>query len=99
MPRIEIDSIGPRELLENVLYGENTLRATENIDISPLKIGSEPVFIRALTTIKKVAAKANGEIGFVSPRRSEVITHVCVEIIGSQRHPCPSDHGAYSRTM
>ena len=86
MPRRETDSIGTRELPEGVLYGVNTLRALENFDISPLRIGQEPAFIRALASIKKAAAMANGEIGVLSPAMSDAIAAACDEIIADRHH-------------
>ncbi|MCV0429746.1 MAG: aspartate ammonia-lyase, partial [Roseibium sp.] len=86
MTRIETDSIGTRELPEQTLYGVNTLRATENFDISPLKIGNEPAFIRALAAIKKAAAKANGEIGIISPMHRDAIVSACEEILSGAHH-------------
>ncbi|KIC08733.1 aspartate ammonia-lyase [Leisingera sp. ANG-M1] len=86
MPRSETDSIGTRALPDTALYGVNTLRATENFDISPLSIASEPAFIRALAAIKKAAAQANGEIGVLQPDQSEAIAAACDEILAGQHH-------------
>lgn len=86
MPRTETDSIGPRELPDDALYGVNTLRATENFDISPLNIGSEPAFIRALASIKKAAAKSNREIGILTNAQAEAIVTACDEILARQHH-------------
>jgi len=86
MTRVEADSLGTRELPEAALYGINTLRATENFDISPLKIGNEPAFIRALATIKKAAAKANCEIGVIAASQKEAIVAACDEILAGRHH-------------
>ncbi|WP_035899972.1 aspartate ammonia-lyase [Labrenzia sp. DG1229] len=86
MTRIETDSIGSRELPTAALYGVNTLRATENFDISPLKIGNEPAFIRALARIKKAAARANCEIGVLEPSFREAIVNACDEILDGHHH-------------
>ncbi|MES0885368.1 aspartate ammonia-lyase [Roseibium sp. SCP14] len=86
MTRIETDSIGARELPEASLFGVNTLRATENFDISPLKIGNEPAFVRALAAIKKAAAKANGETGVIPHTIRNAIVTACDEILAGQHH-------------
>jgi aspartate ammonia-lyase len=86
MTRIETDSIGARELPEASLFGVNTLRATENFDISPLKIGNEPAFVRALAAIKKAAAKANGEIGVIPLTIRNAIVAACDEILAGRHH-------------
>ncbi|WP_305985195.1 aspartate ammonia-lyase [Roseibium sp. MMSF_3544] len=86
MARLETDSIGTRELPEAALYGVNTLRATENFDISPLKIGNEPAFIRALAYIKKAAAKANCDIGALEPALRDAIVTACNEVLEGRHH-------------
>jgi len=86
MARLETDSIGTRELPEAALYGVNTLRAMENFDISPLKIGNEPAFIRALAYIKKAAAKANCGIGALEPALRDAIVTACNEVLEGRHH-------------
>ncbi len=86
MSRLETDSIGVREIPNDALFGVNTLRGTENFDISSLKIGREPAFVRALAFIKMAAAKANGEIGAISKAQSEAIVSACEEIVAGQHH-------------
>ena len=57
--RIEKDFLGEREIPEEVYYGIQTLRATENFPITGYKI--QPELIRALGIVKKAAALANME--------------------------------------
>lgn len=84
MTRVETDSIGARSLPDGALYGVNTLRGVENFDISPLKIGREPAFVRALAHIKMAAANANAEVGALSRDKADAITAACREIIAGQ---------------
>ena len=86
MSRLETDSIGQRELPDDALFGVNTLRGAENFDISPLKIGREPAFVRSLAFIKMAAAKANGELGAISPDQSAAIVAACEEIVAGKHH-------------
>jgi len=86
MPRFESDSIGQRELPDDALFGVNTLRGVENFDISSLKIGREPAFVRALAHIKMAAAKANKEIGAINEAQSNAIILACNEIILGRHH-------------
>ncbi|MCG7522525.1 aspartate ammonia-lyase [Ruegeria sp. Ofav3-42] len=86
MSRFETDSIGQRELPDDALFGVNTLRGVENFDISPLKVGGEPAFVRALAFIKMAAAKANGEIRAIDPDQSAAIVAACQEIIAGKHH-------------
>jgi len=86
MARIETDSIGSCELPDDALFGVNTLRGIENFDISPLKIGNEPAFIRALAAIKKAAARANADVGALDAGKSTAIVSACDEILAGQHH-------------
>lgn len=86
MSRIEVDSIGARELPDETLFGINTLRGRENFDISPLKIGTEPAFIRAMAQIKLAAARANTELGVLDAKRANAVIGACSEIINGQHH-------------
>jgi aspartate ammonia-lyase len=40
--RIEIDSLGPKNIPVDKLYGSNTVRAMENFPISDRVLGQEP---------------------------------------------------------
>ena len=84
MPRIEVDSLGEREIPDGALYGVNTLRGVENFDISSSKIGDEPALIRAMAAIKKAAALANMEIGVLDLRRGEALVAAAEELLAGQ---------------
>ena len=86
MPRIDSDRIGPREFPDIALYGASTLRAPKNFDISPLKVGNEPGFVRPLAAIKKAAAKATREIKVLSGQQSRDFVSACDEILSGQYH-------------
>ena len=57
--RIEHDLLGAKEVPVDANYGIHTLRAIENFQISNVKIGQSPHFIRALGFVKKAAAQTN----------------------------------------
>ena len=57
--RIEHDLLGAKEVPIDAYYGIHTLRAIENFQISNVKIGQSPHFIRALGFVKKAAAQTN----------------------------------------
>lgn len=82
--RTETDSLGEREVPVDALYGINTLRGVENFEISPLKIGNEPAFVRALAVIKKAAARANVELSALDKTRGAAIDQACDEILAGE---------------
>ncbi|WP_153722034.1 aspartate ammonia-lyase [Sporosarcina cascadiensis] len=61
--RIESDSLGEKQIPANAYYGIQTARALENFPITGEK--PHPELIRSIALIKKVAAKANADIGLL----------------------------------
>ncbi|MBD2086118.1 aspartate ammonia-lyase [Trichocoleus sp. ST-U3] len=80
--RIERDSMGDRQILDNVYYGIQTLRAIENFPISGIK--PLPTYIDACVLIKKAAAIANGELGCIPPEISQVIVQATDEVLSGK---------------
>ncbi|HIK15603.1 MAG TPA: aspartate ammonia-lyase [Leptolyngbyaceae cyanobacterium M33_DOE_097] len=77
--RIEKDSMGDRQIPDDVYYGIQTLRATENFPISGLK--PLPTFVDACVLIKKATAISNGELGCISSELSQVIVQAADEVL------------------
>jgi len=77
--RIEKDSMGDRQIPDDVYYGIQTLRATENFPISGLK--PLPTFVDACVLIKKATAIANGELDCISSELSQVIVQAADEVL------------------
>src|SRR5262249_17851890 len=69
--RTEHDSMGNVTVPADALYGAQTQRAVENFAISSLRF--QRTFIRALGLIKAAAARANGELGELSPDQAASI--------------------------
>ncbi|MBD2539115.1 aspartate ammonia-lyase [Coleofasciculus sp. FACHB-SPT36] len=80
--RIEHDSMGDRQILDNVYYGIQTLRAIENFPISGIK--PLPTYIDACVLIKKAAAIANGELGCIPQDISQVIVQAADEVLSGK---------------
>ena len=80
--RIEQDSMGAREIPQDVYYGIQTLRATENFPISGIK--PLPTYIDACLLIKKATAIANGELNCISQDTSNAIVQAANEILGGK---------------
>ncbi len=82
--RIEKDSIGTREIPEDVYYGIQTLRAKENFSITGLSL--PPEMINSLAYIKKAAAITNCHSGSLNPEKAKAIIQACDEIISGLLH-------------
>lgn len=82
--RKEKDSLGEREVPADAYYGIQTLRATENFPVSGIR--PRPEFIRAYAMVKKAAALANMDVGWLEPRIGEAIVAACDEIISGRLH-------------
>ena len=77
--RVEKDSIGTKDVPENVYYGVQSLRAAENLHITGLNM--HPEIINSLAYIKKAAAITNCEAGLLDKRRTQAIVQACDEIL------------------
>lgn len=77
--RIEQDLLGKREVLDEVYYGIQTLRAVENFNLTGYRIDKD--FIKALGIVKKAAAQANMEIGLLDEKRAKAIIEAAQEVI------------------
>lgn len=82
--RTEKDSIGAKNIPEDVYYGVQTLRAAENFHITGLNM--HPEIINSLAYIKKAAAITNCEIGLLDKKKANAIVQACDEIIGGKFH-------------
>lgn len=88
--RLEKDSLGTREIPENVYYGIQTQRAVENFPVSGLH--AHPRFIDAYVFIKKAAALANRKAGELPAASADAIVRACDEVLaGSLRDQFPVD--------
>ena len=82
--RVEKDSIGAKDVPENVYYGVQSLRAAENFHITGLTM--HPEFINSLAYIKKAAAITNCEAGLLDKKIAAAIVKACDEIIDGRLH-------------
>jgi aspartate ammonia-lyase len=80
--RLEKDSIGPREIPDDVYYGIQTDRAVVNFPVSGLRV--HPRFIDAYLYIKKAAARANAHCGVLEGHIADAIVAACDEILGGK---------------
>jgi len=82
--RKEKDSLGERDVPADAYYGIQTLRATENFPVSGIR--ARPEFIKAYAMVKKAAALANMDVGWLEPYIAEAIVSACDEIIAGKLH-------------
>ncbi|HUT17035.1 MAG TPA: aspartate ammonia-lyase [Acidobacteriota bacterium] len=80
--RIETDPLGKKAIPKNAYYGIQTLRATENFPVSGIK--APVVFIRAYVLVKKAAALANAEVGWLDQKTAKAIVQACDEILAGK---------------
>ena len=82
--RVEKDSIGVKDIPEEVYYGVQTLRAAENFHITGLNM--HPEIINSLAYIKKASAIINCEVGILEKKKAQAIVQACDEIIEGKFH-------------
>ena len=79
MTRVEIDSMGEKEVPKNVYYGIQTVRALENFPVSGLK--APFVFVYAYVLVKKASALANISVGWLDRTIGNAIVTACDEVL------------------
>jgi fumarate hydratase, class II len=76
--RLERDTLGEMSVPAEALYGAQTARAVANFPISGWLLPAP--FLRALATIKRAFARANGELGLLPTASAEAIAAAAGEI-------------------
>ncbi|MGD9823938.1 aspartate ammonia-lyase [Desulfobacter sp.] len=84
--RLEHDSLGAREISDDVYYGVQTRRAMENFAISGVHINNFEHMVQALAMVKKAAALANHELGRIDQAKMAAIAQACDEILDGKLH-------------
>jgi aspartate ammonia-lyase len=84
--REEKDLLGTRTMSDDVYYGVQTLRATENFPITGIAISQYPRLVEALAAIKEAAAEANRELGLLEPEVAAAIVRAAQEIREGRLH-------------
>jgi aspartate ammonia-lyase len=78
VPRTETDSLGPREVPDDVYWGIQTLRARENFPVSGLT--ESPLLIRAYALLKLACVRANVAKGGLDERRGRALGQAAEEM-------------------
>jgi aspartate ammonia-lyase len=79
MARIERDSLGEKEIPDDVYYGIETVRACENFPVSGIR--QPPEFIQAYLLVKRAAAQANCDLRVLDPVRGQAILQAADEAL------------------
>lgn len=82
--RIEKDGLGEVEIPYEAYYGIYTYRSKESFQIT--KRGLSRQMIKSLAVVKKACAKANCDVGLLTPKQAEVICLSCDEILNGRLH-------------
>ena len=82
--RIEKDLLGEKQVPAEAYYGIETLRGKENFEIT--KRGICRQLIKALTIVKKAAAKANIDAENIDEKVGKAIMLACDEILNGRLH-------------
>ena len=79
--RLEHDLLGERQVPAERYFGIQTLRATENFNITGIPISHYPRLIKSLAYIKKAAALANCELGLLDQPLADAIARACDDLL------------------
>lgn len=82
MFRTEKDFIGEKEIPDDSFYGINAARGYENFGSCGEK--NDPYFLKAYFFVKKAAAVANMECGFLAPEKCDMICRAVDHITGNK---------------
>ena len=89
--RTEKDLLGEKKIAKDAYWGIHTARARENFTVSRWRM--LPLFIRSYAMVKKAAAQANQELGFLTEDCGQAIAQAiarAVEVWNLRRleHAC-----------
>ncbi len=80
--RLERDFLGEKALPADALYGIHAARAAENFPLSGR--APHPELVTALGRVKLACARANLELGYLSPEISGAVIAACEELISGE---------------
>lgn len=82
MDRIEKDALGEVAIQSSAYYGIHSVRAKENFEITKEKVHKQ--MIKAVVLIKKAAAMANCDAGFLPLDKAKAISLACDEVLNNR---------------
>ncbi len=85
--RVETDSLGRVEVPVDALYGARTARAVDNLSFSGRILGDCTVYLAALGSVKRAAARANREADVLQPEVAAAIEVAASRIADTDMRP------------
>jgi aspartate ammonia-lyase len=79
---METDSLGQKQVPSGAYWGIHTQRALENFSLSSRRVPK--ALIQAIAIVKKAAAQANADLGYLQPNVANAIATACDEIIAGK---------------
>jgi aspartate ammonia-lyase len=84
--RTESDLLGKKEIPAEAYYGVQTMRALENFQVSGVKTNFYPDYVKAFAIVKLAAARANTDVGRMSPEKLAAIEMACKAVMDGKYH-------------
>lgn len=78
--RTEHDLLGNYEIPTAAYWGVHTARAIDNFPISHVPIGHYRSLVKALANVKEAAARANGDLGAISPEIADIVVRAARDV-------------------
>jgi aspartate ammonia-lyase len=83
--RTEKDLLGEKQIPVDAYYGVQTARALENFQISGVLTNHYPGFWQAWAIVKLAAARANTDVGQMTPDKLALIEKACMAVINDNK--------------
>jgi aspartate ammonia-lyase len=80
--RVEVDSLGEKQVPKEAYYGIQTLRALENFPVSGMR--APTVFVYAYVMVKRAAAVANMQVGWLDRKIGDAVVKACDEVLAGK---------------
>ncbi len=85
--RKETDALGQIDIDDNVLWGIHTQRAIKNFELSARRVPYS--LIAGIATVKRAAALANAELGYLPKEIGEAMADACAKICENEKEYAP----------
>lgn len=80
--RTEVDSLGSKKVPKRAYYGIQTQRALENFPVSGIK--APRIFVYSYIMVKKAAATANMQVGWLDKKIGDAVLRACDEVLNGK---------------
>jgi aspartate ammonia-lyase len=84
--RTEKDLLGEKQVPAEAYYGVQTMRGMESFQLSGVAINHYPGYVEAWAIVKLAAARANIEVGAMTPERLAMIEKAAAAVLAGKYH-------------